>query len=282
MKRVAEEALDFCTHRYGRRGLAIETSINSEISWQPTFWLKPNKSTIIAVEASEILYPNILKVAAHDLRKFDSPVSVILACPLEIYLADKRQAAVAQLENDGFGIITVSDEPRATFKSPCIPISQHISKKELEDLLKGLKPQLKVAFRNAHDTFRTDVGQGLQSAGQIVEAVVRALAKESEKAGYVSAATPRAPAADVIDTLYTLEDKPSHAKDFVQLRAGLAGARPFLRDYRNTASHPSATAKQLAEKIKKCRSGFIDAIHVSNQLLDVMAKKGFRLSVHLG
>ena len=36
-------------------------------SWQPTFHMCPNRALIVAVEVADVIFPEILKIAAHDI-----------------------------------------------------------------------------------------------------------------------------------------------------------------------------------------------------------------------
>lgn len=279
MKQVAEGGVSYCTRRFGRTGLKKEEEIHKSISWRPTFSLKANTSLIVAVEASEVLYPSILKQAAHDIRTYDFPVAVILACPLEVYLADTKQTSVRQLRNDGFGLLTIGEQGQAMLQHSWQPLAEHISEKELEEGIKALKPKLKVALRAAHETYRTNVSQGVQEAGQLIEALIVSLATQSAGAGWVGAGLAKEAAAKIIDSLYLL-DEPSHKKDFVHKRAALGAARTFVSQYRNVVSHPSRTPKEAINKIRACRKGFLDALGVIVQLQDVLEAKGFKVRLH--
>ena len=61
-------------------------------SWQPTFHMCPNRALIVAVEVADVIFPEILKIAAHDIERFNASISVYQACALDIYLADPRLA----------------------------------------------------------------------------------------------------------------------------------------------------------------------------------------------
>ena len=270
---VAKVSLKFCTSRFGRNGLKLEAEISPKISWRPTFHLRSTPSLIVAAEISDSLYPGILKIAAHDLLSFSFPVAVYLVCPLDTYVSDKKQTTIRALKADGFGIITVDDQETATIQHNCGPLAQHLSEESLTAELSGLTPAMKVRFRSAHAAYTSNVGQGLQAGGQIVEALVMNIAKEAAKENLVKAGLPKQSAADAIDELYGLEAFKDH-------RAALGGARDFAKEYRNIASHPARSAKQAIDKIRKCRSGFIVAIRISKNLCAVLRQKGYKVAIH--
>lgn len=107
-----------------------------------------------------------------------------------------------------------------------------------------------MAFRSAYSVYQGNETQGLQDAGQIVEAVLTAVADQAVKKGDLPATHPNHALANRIDDMYG-------AQAFARHRAALGGAREFVQEFRNTASHPAKTARQAAEKIRKCRIGFL-------------------------
>ncbi|HKQ25787.1 MAG TPA: hypothetical protein VJT81_15180 [Burkholderiales bacterium] len=271
---VALAGLKFCKNRYGTNGLRVEEEIDSNISWRPSFYMKPNPALIVAAEVSDSLYPGILKIAGHDVFRFDFPISILLVCPLDVFMADTKQTTIKQLKAHGFGIITVDEGNRAVLQHACIPLAQHLSEEELDSELSGLTPNQKVLFRGSHATYITNEGQGLQGAGQIVEALVNAIAKGAVSEALTSASILSKATADIIDELYSL-------KDFREHRAALGGARDFAKEYRNTVSHPARNAKQAIDKIRKCRSGFIDAIRISKNLYQVLLIKAYSSRINV-
>lgn len=151
-------------------------------------------------------------------------------------------------------------------------LAQHISQEQLEGALKGLSPTMKVKFRSAHDAYAGNEGQGLQQAGQVVEAMVKSMGAQAERAGIISHAAATGHVADLIDALYATNEFKDH-------RAALGAARDFVKEFRNVASHPSNSARNLAEKIRKCKAGFLDAINVAIKLRIVAQKMGYRLQI---
>jgi hypothetical protein len=274
MKLVAERALAHCRQQFGGNGLAVEQGINPAISWRPTFFCRPTSRSIVGVEVADNLYPEILKVAAHDINAYDAPIAVYQACSLDAYQKDPKQIRVASLRQDGIGIITVDEDGKAVIQHPCVPLAQHIPESRLETEIKELPAKLKVAFRAAHQTYLTNIGQGLQQAGQIVEAIVNSMASQAVKKVHISASSTKGALADVIDELY----KEAKLKDH---RAALGASRSFIKEFRNTASHPAKSPKQAAEKMRKCRDGFYEAIETSIKLQKVFRAMEYKLNVHI-
>jgi hypothetical protein len=274
LQEVANRSMLHCRTRYGGNGLKMEQGIDDSIMWRPSYFLKPGRFKIIAVEVEDNLYPESLKGAAHEISHFDFPVSVFQACSLDAFQNDPKHKNVNLLKKHGFGIITVDDDGVVAVQHNCVPLAQHISPDLFDREIKGLSAPIKVAFRSAYDVYQASEGQGLQDAGQIVEAMVTALSIHAVKQNVVTKGTLNKVLAQRIDDLYATEAFRPH-------RAALGGAREFIQEFRNTASHPPRTAKQAAEKIRKCRKGFLDAIGIATKLRSVATALGYPMKIHI-
>lgn len=272
---IAARALAHCRARYGANGLKIEEGIDKAISWRPSFVLRPAKFRIVAVEVEDNPYPEALKIAAHDIGHFDFPISVYQACSLEAYQADPKQAKIKQLRKHGFGILTIDDDGEVAFQNVGIPLLQHISSDQFNAAIAQVNPELRVALNAAYEVYETNEGQGLQQAGQIVEGLVQSIAMQAAKRNVVTTAGLTGGLADTIDALYQTNVFKSH-------RAALGGARDFIREYRNPASHAPKNPKEAADKIRKCKTGFLDAISVCRKLREVARSVGYRVRIYAG
>jgi hypothetical protein len=275
LKTVAEKALAFFRDKYGNSGLKTETEIAPEIGWTPSFHLRPGSFRIVAVEVADNLYPQALKIAESDILHYDGPpISVYQVCSLQVYQGDKNQTNINLLRRRGFGIVTVDDNGTVKPQHKCIPLAQHISEEELHSALLGLSKAFRIMFEDAHSTYLANEGQGLQQVGQIVEAMISSIAKRAAKKNVITPAEANGNLADVIDALYG-------ARAFKSHRAALGGARDFVKDFRNTASHPPKNAMQAAQKIKKCRTGFLDGVGIAKKLYDVAKRKHYKIQAHV-
>ena len=270
MQFVATKSLAYMRHRFGNNGVKIEIGIDRSIAWRPTFYLKQSSVKILAVEVDDNLYPNSLKGAAQDVRHFLAPICVYQACSLEAYQRDPRQENINRLRSHGFGIITVADNGDVVMQHMAVPLSQCITPDEMSSELRDLPTAVKVAFRGAYDVYLTNEGQGLQEAGQIVEAIVAGLARAANKANVVTKGTLGKSLADQIDDLYA-------TNVFKEHRAALGSARTFIKEFRNVASHPSKTRQAAAEKIRKCRKGFLEGISTAHKLSLVAHQLKYKL-----
>jgi hypothetical protein len=272
LKIVAKGGLAKCREEWGGNGLKTEASIDDVIGWKPTFYLRPNRALIVAVEVSDVIFPEILKIAAHDIEHYDVPMAIYQACALDIYQKDARLAKVNLLRSHGFGLITVDDSGDAIIQFRAAPYAQHISPERFDVALASLNSRLKVKFRGSYTTYQTNIVQGLQEAAQIIEALVNCIATQAEAAGRVAAGTSRRDAADIIDILY-------NTPTFHNYRAALGGARSFFREYRNPPSHPARTPKEAADKIRKCKAGLFEALRMAGELRLIIQRVGYRVIV---
>jgi hypothetical protein len=270
---VADSTLSLCRNRYGVNGLKKEEPIDTAIGWKPTFHMRPSRVLMVAVEVSDHIFPQILQIAADDIGHYNYPISIYQACSLDVYQKDAGLKRVSLLRDRGFGLITVDDAGIAQIHLRPSPIGQYISANVLESELKTLTPRLKVAFRDAWATYETNIGQGLQAAGQIIEALVKCISEQAEAAKFVPLNTTRRSTASIIDALYA-------APKFKKFRATLGGARSFVRAYRNIASHPATTPQLAAAKIKSCKAGFLEALRLARDLRSAIQELGFHVVIH--
>jgi hypothetical protein len=205
---------------------------------------------------------------------------VYQACSLDVYQKDPRMARVHLLRDNGFGVITVDDNGQTTIQIPAQPLAQHIPLEgpvgslSLDQKLSGLNSALKVKFRAAHSTYQTSVGQGLQEAGQIIEALINCICAQAEAALVVPVGTTaRISTANKIDEMYNTAAFQSH-------RAALGAARSFVKDFRNIASHPAKGPQQAADKIRNCKAGFFEALRIAGELRAVIQSLGYRVVIH--
>ena len=272
LRLVADNCLQLCRHEWGGQGLRKDEEIDGAIGWRPTFYLKPNKALIVAVEVSDVIYPELLKIAAHDIEQFDFPISIYEACALDIYQKDPNMTRANMLRHHGFGCITVDGNGSSIIQWRAPPIAQHIAPSKFDAAIKQLNLRLKVSFKQAYATYQTNVGQGLQEAGQVVEAMIDSIVVQAIAANVVPAGTAGKSTADKIDDLY-----PTTA--FKPHRAALGGARSFAREYRNVASHPARTPREAAEKLRKCKAGFLEALRIAGELREAMQKLGYQVRI---
>lgn len=267
MRQVAESGKRFLADRYGQN-VKVETEIDNALRWKPTFYIKTT-TQVIAAEASELLFPEILRIVGLDLVNFSTPIAVHVVCPSEVF----QTKAATELRRNGIGLILVDENGDVTQPIPCVAIQQHIPEARFEDGIRGMGTKLRNKLRAAHTVYVGDASQGLQKAGQVVEALINVLASESVRLNYTPKGILRDGAADALDKLWQLQQFEHH-------RAALGGAREFMREFRNLASHPPRSKQAALERINKARDGFLAAIRVSRNLESTAKKLKMRISLH--
>src|ERR1035437_4302240 len=97
LRLVADASLTLCRNNFGANGLRREVEIDTTIGWKPTFYMRPNRALLVAVEVNDLLFPQILKIAAHDIEHYDYPIAVYQACSLDVYQDDRGLKRVNDL-----------------------------------------------------------------------------------------------------------------------------------------------------------------------------------------
>ena len=100
--------------------------IDSKLSWKPSLHFQGFKHETIAVEASETPYPAILKTIHADIINVQIPIVVYCICPEDAFLLKSNQVDIKNLENHGYGLLTVNDAGEVKRRHACITLIQHI------------------------------------------------------------------------------------------------------------------------------------------------------------
>jgi hypothetical protein len=270
LEMAASQALAHCKNHYGSKGLRLEQGIDPSIAWRPTFFLSVGPFEKLAVEVSDIIYPDVLKGAGQELQHYDGLVRVAQVAPLETFLADKDQKLVQKLRDHGLGLLTVGADGKVIKQFDCAPLIQFVSEAHVEASIKKLPSSLKVLLRTAYQTFRVNPVQGVQDAGQIVEGLVNSLAKQTAAKAQIN---PVKGLANLIDLMYTN----AFYKD---QRAALGAARGNAKFYRNPTSHAPRSARDAAGRIRQSREGFLSALKDIALLADAMKSLGCKVVVY--
>lgn len=269
---VAEPVQTHLVAKYGRTGLKMESQIHSDVHWTPTLQVKTNKFYLLGIEVSDQLYPSIIKIAAHDLLAScdEMPVYISVACPLAEYQADVRQSISKQLRRDGIGLLTVDDLGNVTEQFAPIAVIHHIQEDAFSKRIADLPSPVRVKFSAAYDVYRANSHQGLQDVSQVIEALSLGFAKECQKKNWITSMGRSA--ADALDALYN-----STENILTQQRAAIGGARDYMRNVRNPASHPPKNMAEVAARIQECREGFLNTTRVAGNLCEAIHKCGLKV-----
>lgn len=273
---VAVPTLNFLKSKFGANCLRLEQAFSDKVNWTPTIQLKTSATELLLVEVAESLYPAVFSIAYAQIINEEAmrPIKVYQACPLTSFQADKKHEQVRRLKSHGFGLITVDEQGTVDIQFPASVLIHHVSDKKFEETVKGMPMDTKSALVKAFEVYRTDANQGLQHAGQVVEALIHLIASQCHARGLMASYKETDKASAVIDKLYA-----SATPSLADQRASFGGARSFMKLGRNASSHPSKTVKQAQEKAVLLREGFESAIRVCGQLCVV--RKSLRLNRRL-
>lgn len=151
-----------------------------------------------------------------------------------------------------------------------IPVIHHIQEDTFTKRIAALPTTVRVKFSAAYDVYRTNPYQGLQDASQVIEALSIGFAKDSLKKGWITSVG--GSAADALDALYG-----SKEKVVTHQRAAIGGARDYIKNFRNPASHPPKNMAEVAARIQECREGFLNTTRVAVNLCEAVHKCGLKV-----
>lgn len=275
---VAKPVLKYVKRKFGNTGLKVDQPFSDRVSWVPTIQVRGAGNELILVEVAELLYPQVFNTAYAGILNDEAtrPIRVFQACPLESFQADKRHELVRKLKQHGFGLITVDDQQNVDVQFNASVLIHHIPQSKVDELLRQVSPDVKAAFLRSFDVYRTDENQGVQLAGQIVEALIHFLASKCHESGVLPKYRTSDTAASVIDGLYS-----STHKTLIAQRACFGGARQFMKLERNASSHPSKSRKVADAKATTLRDGFLAALRVAAELCKARKALGLRGKIQL-
>lgn len=272
---LAEAAYSWLRQRYGVSAVKVFDEISPKIPWRPSLHLKANSYTLVAAEVSEERpYPDILAQRMNEIVRFQAPVSVYCVCPAEEFLKRSRQGEVGNLKRDGIGLLTVDRDGSVTRQHQCIPLVQHIPEREFLDAVHPIpKRNVRVQLQDAYDTYLTDPVSGNRAAADILEELINDAARKAARKQIISNNSARKRIAELLDDMYWCEE-------FKHSRPGIAAARSYVAEYRNTFSHAPKSSKQAYKKYNRCKDGFKACISAIDQFLRSMKNAGINPTVN--
>lgn len=268
----AEASVRFLRERNVGVKITYEKEIDIGDKWKPTYWFATRDGRLVAVEVSDKLFPEILRISYSQIIHANKPIMVYQVVPLDVYKADKDEDVINELVKTGIAIISVDSRGRVTLQKSCVALAQHISEEELSKALQKTCAALKTCFFRCHQSYNTNEVQGLQAAGQVIEGIVENYVAHAVKNAWATKKSLGRKISDKIDNLYTLSQCRS-------VRAALASARSFLARYRNLSSHPVKSLPEAKERIDLCRTGFLDSISIAKVLWDAAKSNGIKVII---
>lgn len=261
---LLEAVKAFLTRAYGSMPFKINSEIDSQLGWVPSLNCTTS-SHVMAIEASEKVYPLIFRLRRAEMAEVETPIAVYCVCPEEAYLSNQRDAA--DLEKHGFGLFTVNSEGVATKKFAAIPIVQHITDSEYDSDVRRLPSKVKRMAKDSFDIYRGNSAAGVASISEVVEGLIMKAAKEACKRKWMSKSQSTGALAGVLVNM-------KGVSQFRNAEAALSGAQTFVSNYRNSSHHFPKNKKAAHRKYRDCRHGFLDGLRHLQTLSDTFKQVG--------
>lgn len=262
LQQLAAQAMRHCRSENANLGSAqIERAISASVRWVPTFRFGSSAKGIRAYEVCRTLQPDALIASLPHIVREPYPISVGIVVPVELAQGPGTHREIEALHQNGVSVITADDANHFHNRLVCPPAAQHITPDDWRTLVMGLPPRFRSAFLAAYTTYQASVVQGVQNAGQIVEAVVNAAVAKAISDGVLPATTSRLTMARKIDVLWSAY--PRH-------RGNLAAARVFADRYRNPSSHPPSSTQSAVSRIMRARAAMQEAVVTTVELLEFL------------
>ena len=260
---------NYLNESYDKPPIKEDEDIASELRWVPTLNC-PINNHLMLIEASEKVYPLMLKLRRAAMAEVQIPIAVYCVCPEEAYLKDQKEAL--DLERHGFGLFIVNSNGKAVKKFPAIPIAQHITENDYNSDVKRLPPTVKRMAKASFDTYRGNSPAGVASLSEIVEGMIFKAAKEAAKKAWMTNA-------DAKGTLDSVLVKMKVVSQFNNASGVLSSAQSFISNYRNASHHFPKNKKQAHTKYRDCRHGFLDGLRHLQSISDAMKSTGLSGSI---
>lgn len=259
LQEVAAHAVKLCRVQNANLGPSIiERPISTAIPWVPTFRFGSSSKGMRAFEVCRTLQPDALLASLPFIIRTPYPISAAIVVPVELTQGSGAHRDIDQLHENSVSVLTIDDSHHLHNRLVCPPVAQHITSGDWRTSVAGLPPKFRGAFYGVHTTYQTSVVQGVQQAGQIVEAIVNAGVGHAIEIGKLPSNASQRTLARKIDALW--EEFPRH-------RANLAAARVFASRYRNPSSHPPSSPQGAVKRIMQAKAAMLEAVTTTAELL---------------
>jgi len=266
---LTDAAEEYFNGLYENPSLRTSTQIDPSLGWTPSIHFKASNHLTIAAEVSETPYPAILRLRHADIANVQVPIAVYSVCPEEAYLEKKEQSNIRQLQQHGYGLLTVDGDGHVQRRFGCIPLIQHIPETEITGVIKEIPRPIKLRIRDAFQNYELNAGAGVSQLSEIVEALAISAAKGANTKGWLSVNL-TLPVARILDEMFACPQLKSAA-------AAIGGARSYISVYRNAAHHPPRSKKAAYIKYRDCQHGFREGIRRILDFRDSMKKLGIQI-----
>lgn len=269
---LAEAAVSYFQDRFEPAVIKTFEEVDAKLGWRPSLhFQRSNHMTVVAEVSEDTPYPEIFRIRRAEILQIQRPMSVYAVCAEEVYLREDKQGDVKNLQDHGFGLISVNKKGDVRLRFHCIPLIQHIPESELVEEMKGLSPKLRAEIRDCYDRYKNNAGSGLEGITQLVEALVNCAGKRVVARNWTSNTQLGTTVASALDNLNTLEECKS-------ARAAIGGVRGYMTEYRNVAHHAPKSRKQAHKKYRDCHNGFREGIRKIHSFRDAFKNLGISIT----
>jgi hypothetical protein len=261
-------AQKFFKDRYQVPTIYVGSELHRDLGWTPSLRFVVQGYIHVFVEFSEDSpYPRILRMRLPDVLHFPEPIAVYVVCPEQVALNAANQKSIADLENHGFGLVTVDQAGVAWRRFAAVPLSQVISNADYKSELQGLTPRQKERIAQAYEDYKNKPAIGVTSLTEVVEGLALQAAKEAAKKQWIEAALARGNVADALDAMF-------QCNSCRNARGAIGGVRGYIADHRNLSHHWPKNKKRAKQRYTECRLAFVEGIRQMRNFRTAMRNIG--------
>jgi hypothetical protein len=248
--------------------LVFQTKIDKDVEWSPSFQFKRLGNTLVAVEVSETVFPEILRRKRAALLRVKSPLTVYCVCPEEEYQSNPNDAY--DLRENGFGLVTIDAEGRSHTQYDAVPLQQIILLEECEAEIEGLPKKLRQRLAESFQTYSRDPMAGVRDVTEVFEDVIKRAARGARQKGWI---TQQHEEQTLYNVLTVMERRPP----MDQRAQILASARGFTDRYRNFNHHAPKTPKALLKRTREAKHAFLEGLKQISDFQGAMGDLGLKI-----
>ena len=265
---LRDSARTFFESHYESRPMHLEKKLHNDLEWTPALRFTIRDYINVFVEPSEIgPYPRLLKLKYADVQNFPQPIAIYAVCPQDMITSRSQQSEMKELQNHGFGLVTVDQYGQANRLFSAMPLVQVISNAEFKDLLKGLPLKIRQRVSEAFDDYLSQPVNGVKTLTEIIEGLVKRAGSDAVKKNHVSKNKLGNGTANILDALYETDK-------FNKIRAEIGGVRGHIKTYRNISHHWPKNKQQAYNKYNDCRHAFLGGSKQIRLFLEAIKREG--------
>lgn len=265
---LGDAACQFFKDRYQVQNIHVSSELHKDLGWTPSLRFIVQDHIHVFVEFSEDSpYPKILRMRHPDVLQFPEPIAVYAVCPEQVALDAANQKDVRDLEDHGYGLVTINQDGVARRRFVAVPLSQVISNADYKAELQGLSPKQKERIALAFEDYKNKPATGVTTLTEVVEGLAKQAAKEAAKKEWITVAEAKGNVADALDAMF-------QCNSCKNARGAIGGVRSYIANYRNMSHHWPKNKKKAKQRYTECRLAFIEGIRQMRNFRNAMKAIG--------